>query len=392
MMKLWRKSLPIILCWLTACSTSPPAVENEIDQPYLHEIMGEFSSLTEPTEVLELNDGLRSFVDAHVDKNWSAKMKLDMLRKMIFSDDMLDLQYDTTRTRTAIETFEARRGNCLSMTNLFIAMARYAELDANYHIVPTLPWWDRKDDMMIWNEHINAIGELRNNVLYVLDFIPEPPTALDRKDKTVSDRYAQALYHNNLGAEAIVSRQHEEALKQLRIALAIEPGLANIWNNMGILQRRLGRDDLTEASLRHAISLQPRHYSAMSNLVGFYERQNHLQQAEYYRNKIKRHRSSNPYYQYSMSSKALDEGDYKLAIRKLKRAIRLGNNEPKFYHLLHVAYERSGNTKKSLENLRLANYYMSQQTQSQPGSIVRVISDPEADRFSIGPRIILNFR
>jgi hypothetical protein len=98
---------------------------------HLRQIIGEPATQYTLTNVLQLNDQIKAYVDTHISRSWSAKTKLRMLRKMIFSDSMLDLHYDTTETRTAIGTFEARRGNCLSMTNLLIAMARYAELDAN---------------------------------------------------------------------------------------------------------------------------------------------------------------------------------------------------------------------------------------------------------------------
>jgi Flp pilus assembly protein TadD len=384
----------ISLYWafLASCASTPTGVTDVIDPQQLRAIMGEPSHLVPPTDVLALNDELRTYVDSHVDRDWASRRKLEKLREMIFSEDMLDLRYDTTHTRTAIETFQARRGNCLSMTNLYIAMARYAELDARYHTVPALPWWDRSDNTMIWNEHINAIGELRNDAQYVLDFIPEPPTAVKRKDKTVSDRYAQALYHNNLGAEALINARLDEALTQLRTALSIEPGLADAWNNMGILQRRLGRYDLAEASLTQAIRLEPRHYTAMSNLAGHYQRHSNPEMAEYYRKKITHHRAANPYYQFALGHRALEQGDYQLAIRKLKRAIRLGTSEPEFYQLLHVAYERSGNTKKSLRNLQLANYYRNQQLQDPQRTTVRIISDPDADRFSRAPEISLTPR
>jgi Flp pilus assembly protein TadD len=358
-----------------------------VDPLQLQAIMGESSNLTQPTDVLALNDELRAYVDSYVSKDWTSSRKLEKLREMIFAEGMLDLSYDTTRTRTAIETFAARRGNCLSMTNLFIAMARHAELDASYQIVPALPWWDRSDNTMIWNAHINAIGDLRHDRQYVLDFIPRPPVPLRGENNTVTDQYAQALYHNNLGAEAIVNSQLEEALTQLRIALSIEPELADIWNNMGIVQRRLGRNDLVEASLKHAISLDSRHFTAMTNLAGHYTRQNDPESAAYYRKRISHHRSTNPFYQYALASRALDEGDYKFAIRKLKKAIRQGNHQPEFYDLLHVVYERSGNTEKSQQNLQLANFYRNQELQEQPRSTVRVISDPSAERFSITPII-----
>ncbi len=374
---------------LTSCSSISKEFREPVEPILLQEIMGDPSGLPQSVDVLALDNELRSYVNTHIDRSWTPKKKLEMLREMIFSDDLLGLEYDTSHTRTAQETFTARLGNCLSMTNLYIAMARYVELDAHYQIVPTLPWWDRSNNTMIWNEHINSIGDLRGHTQYVLDFIPAPYTAIQKEAKTVSDRYATALYHNNLGAEAILNKQLDVALAQLRMSLSIEPELADTWNNMAIVQRRLGRDDLTEAALLHAIRLNNRHFTAMSNLANLYQRQNHVKKAEYYRKKIRKHKSTNPYYQYAMGDKALEEGDYKLAIRKLKRAILLGNNDPDFYQLLHVAYERIGNLKKSQQNLLLANYYRQQPHVSEK-STIRVTSDSEVGRPSNIRRISVN--
>jgi Flp pilus assembly protein TadD len=104
-----------------------------------------------------------------------------------------------------------------------------------------LPWWDRSNNTLILNEHINATGKLGNKERYEIDFIPDPPAVVDRKGKIVSPEHAQALYYNNLGAEAIVRMQYEEAKNQFRVALSIEPENADIWNNMGIVRHRLGR-------------------------------------------------------------------------------------------------------------------------------------------------------
>ena len=52
--------------------------------------------------------------------------KLRILQAALFSADF-DFAYDTQLTLTAAEAFASRRGNCLSFTSMFVAMARLAQ-------------------------------------------------------------------------------------------------------------------------------------------------------------------------------------------------------------------------------------------------------------------------
>jgi transglutaminase-like putative cysteine protease len=51
--------------------------------------------------------------------------KLRILQATLFSADF-DFAYDTQLTLTAAEAFATRRGNCLSFTSMFVAIARSA--------------------------------------------------------------------------------------------------------------------------------------------------------------------------------------------------------------------------------------------------------------------------
>lgn len=175
----------------------------------------------------------------------------------------------------------------------------------------------------------------------------------------------------------------------LRVALAVKPDLANAWNNIAMVQRRLGRTDLMEASLLQALQLDNRHYTAMSNLAGHYERIGATNAAAYYSERVIRYRETNPFYLYARGTSALQEGNYKGAIKSLRKAIRLARDRPEFYLALHQAYELAGKKESSERNLALALYY-----QQNPGSVrnrntVRVISDPDADRFLGTPSIVI---
>src|SRR5690606_20992439 len=131
--------------------------------------------------------------------------------------------------RTAIETFENRLGNCLSVVSLCIAMARHMGLDVSFPTVRVRPYWDMRGELLVLSQHINATGRLSPDSFYVVDFTPE--VVVEQQTSTrVSDDYARALYFNNRGVESMIVGNTDEALPYLRNALWMEPELAIAWN------------------------------------------------------------------------------------------------------------------------------------------------------------------
>jgi len=97
------------------------------------------ADFAQPINILELSEEMKTFADSHVESRWRTDRKLEELRNLLFSPDLFDIEYESGITKTAIETYESVAGNCLSMTNMFIALARYVGLDANYHLVKLRP-------------------------------------------------------------------------------------------------------------------------------------------------------------------------------------------------------------------------------------------------------------
>ena len=338
--------------WLTGCASlvEPP------DPLLLAEIRGNQDSPWDETgfvDILALSDDLKIFVDAHIDRKWRSRKRLEKLRRLLFSPDLFAIEYQSGKTKTAIETYESRSGNCLSMTNLFIAMARYSGLDAHYHLVSARPKWEQSGNTLIWTQHINSTGVLRNGDRYILDFLPELRVIRDEM-KTVSDRHAQAIYYNNLGAEEILNKQFEKALRYLRMALNVEPRMADVWNNMGATQNRLKRPDLAKASFQQAIILDSFNNTAMSNLSRIYFEEGNVNQGIFFADRVRRHRSRNPYYRYANAKSALAVQDYATAREELIVAIRLKEDEAEFFDALAEVYAGLGDRKKQLTSLRLA--------------------------------------
>ena len=345
---------PVLTLLLTGCASlvEPP------DPSLLAEIRGNPLQGVRPNaagtvNILALSDDLKVFVEAHIDRKWRAKRRLKELRRLLFSPEFFSIEYQSGVTKTAVETYQSRSGNCLSMTNLFIAMARYSGIDAHYHLVSARPTWDQSGSTLIWTRHINSTGVLRNGDRYILDFLPQLRAIRDEME-IVSDQYAQAIYYNNLGAEAILSQQFEKALGYLRLALNIEPQMADVWNNMGATQNRLKRADLAKASFQQAILLDAFNNTAMSNLSRIYFAEGSVELGNYFADKVARYRKKNPYYRYARAKSALLAQDYIKAREELDAAIRLKKDEADFYDALAEVYDGLGDEEKQLLSLKMA--------------------------------------
>jgi len=101
-------------------------------------------------DAMALSDEMREFLKNHVGKRAGYPVKLRQLSDAVFSKDSFGLEYDEA-TRTAAETFRARRGNCLSFTFMFVVLARGVGLDASFQEVEIPPEWTFAKDTYILN-------------------------------------------------------------------------------------------------------------------------------------------------------------------------------------------------------------------------------------------------
>ena len=121
---------------------------------------------------LELNDEMRAFANGYVDPYRSQSTRLQHLLYAVMHEGTFDLIYDDT-TRTAIETFRDQRGNCLSFTNMFVALARHVGLDASFQEVLIPPDWSSSGQFFIFSQHVNVLVDLSAGVAgldQIIDF------------------------------------------------------------------------------------------------------------------------------------------------------------------------------------------------------------------------------
>ena len=300
--------------------------------------------LIDDQDVLAVSDEMRSFLSTHVDSNSSAYIRFRQLSYAIISKGTFGLEYDE-KTRTAAETFRLRQGNCLSFSNMFVAMARHIGLDVQYQEVDIPPDWTFRNDAFVLNRHVNVLVDLGTSGRHTVDFnLEDFRTSYDRR--AIPEMRALAHFYNNLGVESMQAGDTASALGYFRRAIAEhDRRFIPAWTNLGILYLREGHPECAEAAFLHALQVNSRDLVAMSNLVEFYELQGDKEQAEEYRKRVSLHRKKNPYYRYYLAREAFFARDFDTAIHNLKYATAKRPNEDQFFFLLGLSFLQKGDEK-----------------------------------------------
>ena len=298
-------------------------------------------------DMLEMSPEMRAFIDEHVDREARQADRLGQLLVAVLGGDRFSLVYDDS-TRTAADTFANRHGNCISFTNMFIAMARDLGLDAKYQEVEIPPDWSISGQTFLISEHINVLVDVRNALSRVVDF-NSYDTAIDVEtdSQVISDVRARAHYFNNIGVERMLANESAEAFASFRQSVREDNTFASAWVNLGILHRREGYPRYAEAAYLEALRLDKDNLMAMSNLAHLYEDQGRDAEAQRYLSRVREHRMGNPFYRFRLASVAFEEGDYKSAIKNLKYAIRQKGDEDRFYYLLSLSYLMAGDKEQA---------------------------------------------
>lgn len=306
----------------------------------------------ENVDILALNPEMARFLVRRVSPRQAPKAQVLALIDAVFGKKGLDITYESTATRTAIETFEARSGNCLSFTILFVAMARHLGLDAYFEEVDQVISWDRRGEIVVRNLHMVVEVEYENGH-HLVDFLPEAEKRY-RSVKRISDARALAHYHNNLGVDALASGDVEGALDAFDRALAVDGKFGYAWTNLGVAQRRSGDFEAAERSHQQALELDRNEPAALANLASLYLAQGFADKAAPLQRRVDDHLERNPFHHYRQGLASARSGDLDEAIRRFRDAARRMPEESEFHAALGDALARSGDPEKARKSLEKA--------------------------------------
>ncbi len=306
----------------------------------------------ETQDILELTPKMARFLVRHVSPRQDSSDQVTALMDALFGRKGLGITYESTATLTAAETFETGRGNCLSFTILFVALARHLGLNAYFEEVGEVISWDRRGEVLVRNQHMIVEVEIENARQQV-DFLSEARQRY-RSVRRIDDQRALAHYYNNLGVDALAAGEVETSLIYLEQALRADESFGYAWTNKGVAQRRQGDFEAAEASHLRALEIDRSESAALTNLASLYLAIGELEKAQPLLRRVEDDLDRNPFHHFRQGMAHARNGASEAAIKQLKEAIRRMPEEPEFHVALADVLSDAGESQKAIASLRKA--------------------------------------
>lgn len=273
--------------------------------------------------------------------------RVEQVLDLIFG--RVGLKYSLVPTRSAVETFRAAEGNCLSFVNLFVGIARRMRLNPFYVEVTDYSRWSYRDGQVVSQGHIVA-GMFVRGELKTYDFLPYRSKSY-RSFQPIDDLTATAHFYNNLGAEALMAGDLETARHNLEVAQKVAPSFVKAINNLGVLLGRYGRFEEARETFLRGLAIEPEDVALVTNLASVDVRLGRADEARELFTRIEGMNNSNPYFFLYQGESALAAGDLEKAGRLMAEALRRDTESPEVHVGLVKFYLASGDLVRARHHL-----------------------------------------
>jgi tetratricopeptide (TPR) repeat protein len=293
----------------------------------------------------------------------STKKRLNLLLARFYGANGIRLSYASGHTTGASETWRSKRGDCLSLTILSFASARYLDLEAHMQDVQVPAFLDRRNGVDYINGHVNVMlshvddvtieGRSYGSGNLIIDFEPQVGTRSYGQWLTESD--IMARFYNNRATEYLVQKDDARAYAYYRAAIETAPAFAAAYGNLAQLYVKYGLLPGAEQLLRHAIALGGPTYAPLRTMQTLMLAQGRKVEAQYYAELLAKRQDEDPYHWMGLGLSALGEGHNSEAIRALERAASLTTGFEELHFYLGVAYWRNGQPDAARKQLAAMN-------------------------------------
>jgi Tfp pilus assembly protein PilF len=355
---LWIAAL---LAGLTGCASAPPApVATQL--PWHDDVFGYDTASVEGTRssLFTLDADLQRRLHEHAVQGLSPRQQLNYLLDLLYGAKRERFQYAAGHTTTAAETWQRKRGDCLSLAVLTYAAARELRISAVMQEVDVPVLYDRRGDLDFVNRHVNVRFSRPQRGLdqgwaephdVVVDFEPEYNSR--KAGRPLDESGILARFYNNIATEYLAAGRKALAYTFFKAAILAEPGYAASYINLAVLYRASAMDREAEELLRHAIDLSDRTEVVLplNALHDLMLAQGRDDEARQYAQLLESARNNDPYYWMGVGLAQLQEGQWSAAVDSLEHASQMVNGFPELHRYLAVAYWRSGKLRSANEQL-----------------------------------------
>lgn len=351
--RIWLFAVIFLLC---ACQYTPPFVftpAKPINNIYLDSVfVGLLDEKVETEQdVFSLDDEMKKMVRAKLLREGNIRKRASRLLEHIFEAENVNLQYQGGANLTARQAYHSAQANCMSLTIMAYALAKYANLNVGFQSVQIPEYWQRNGNYNMLTGHVNLVIKKRDeankvvlmsNDVLEIDFDPYVNKKSFPK-KVINKSTILAMFYNNKGAQALASKDFVTAYRYFKSATLTADDFSSAWGNLGVLYKKLGYDEHAAFAYHKAISLNANNNTAMNNLAILLRSNGELDLAEEIELAILRKRINNPYYYALLGDEALRRGDIDHAMSHYRKAINLDGTVDEFYLGLAKVYYANNN-------------------------------------------------
>jgi len=245
---------------LFACAR--PSLVHEKDPAQLrYEIAQDVPQLSAEQVIIphEISPALKADLDELLPQLKNRNEGGRALVSLLFGKENLALQYAWAETRTAAETIQVGRGNCLSLAAVVVGTARAYGGAARYVEIQNKLERRKEGDLGIWAGHIAVFLPNPGSPL-VVDFSGVQQTELS-SFRVLEDRDLVAHFYNDQGYDLVREAQKqglappwEKVKGYFEIATAIDPEFGEAWHNLGVALARIGEWKAAEHAYQKALA------------------------------------------------------------------------------------------------------------------------------------------
>ena len=246
---------------LALFSCAQVSLVHETDPAQLrHEIAQDVPHLSAQEVVIphEISPALKADLDELLPQLENRSESGRALVSLLFGKENLALQYAWAETRTAEETIQVGRGNCLSLAAVVVGTARAYGGAARYIEIQDKLERRKEGDLGIWAGHIAVFLPNPGSPL-VVDFTGAQRAELS-SFRVLEDRDLVAHFYNDQGYDLVREAQEqgvkpprERVKRYFEIATSIDPEFNEAWNNLGVALARLGEWKAAEDAYENAM-------------------------------------------------------------------------------------------------------------------------------------------
>lgn len=345
---------------LTACAAAPQIqIPADLFQDQ------HFSAPTETidaSEIFRANTAMKQFIANEIQTQSKSISQQRSLFNSLYNKAQLKLEYESSITRTAAETFDSRSGNCLSLVIMTAALAKQLGLTVEYQKVLVGDDWSRAGGLYFSSAHVNIVlGRKRfDETIYreaerqmVIDFLP-PEDIGGQRTIEISENTVIAMYMNNRAAEALVRNKIDQAYWWARAAIETDREFLFPYNTLGVIYMRSQLYEHAQRALAVAMRLDSNSTVAMSNMISTLSALGKHTEASNLNQQLISKQPFPPFHFFQLGLNAMKRNDFEEAKSLFKKELSRAPDYHEFHFWLALAYLRLGEIEAAQKELAKA--------------------------------------